>query len=74
MASSDRQARTVQYEDAAFIDAVETIDSVAGTNDVAEIVGCSYETAYKRLCALEDDGRLESDKLGKTLMWTLADG
>jgi len=44
-----------------------------GTQDVADALGCVYDTAYKRLRKLEDEGRVESQKVANTRIWDLAD-
>jgi hypothetical protein len=51
-----------------FVAAINELDT-AGTRDVAEEVGCSYELAYKKLRTLEDEGRVSSKKFGNTLVW-----
>lgn len=45
----------------------------AGTQEVADELGSSYETAYHKLRALEDDGRVTSRKVGNARLWSDAD-
>ena len=60
------------YSDADFLEAVRAAD-LPTTVDIAAAVGCERTTAYQRLAALEDDGQLESRKVGRTLVWSIAD-
>ena len=41
----------------------------AGTREVSDELGSSYETAYKKLRALEDDGRITSRKVANARLW-----
>jgi hypothetical protein len=61
---------TEKYPRADFIKAIDDVE-MAGTQDVADSVGCSYETAYKKLRALEDDGAIQSRKVANSRVWTL---
>ncbi|RLM62347.1 helix-turn-helix domain-containing protein [Halorubrum sp. Atlit-26R] len=45
----------------------------AGTTDVAEHVGCDRRTAYLKLQSLEEEGDVESRKVGNALLWELVD-
>lgn len=45
----------------------------AGTTDIAEQVGCDRRTAYLKLKALEEDGVVESQKVGNALLWKVTD-
>lgn len=64
---------TQVYSDAEFIDALETLGQ-AGTADIAEVVGCGEKNAYRRLGALEEEGRVTSRMVGRAKLWELADG
>ena len=61
---------TETYRPEAFVDAVREADGFAGTQDVADVVGCSYELAYKRLRALADEGDVESRKVANARVWS----
>ena len=61
-----------QYPTEEFLDAIADADS-SGTQDVADYVGCSYETAYKKLRRLEGEGTIESQKVANARAWLLAD-
>jgi|APHM01.1.fsa_nt_gi hypothetical protein len=60
------------YSTADILAVVEDGD-LTGTQDVADALGSSYETAYKRLQNLEEEGRVQSGKVANTLIWELAD-
>lgn len=57
------------YPTEAFLKALEAEGGMAGTQDVAEHVECSYETAYKTLRALEDDDVVTSRKIANARLW-----
>jgi hypothetical protein len=61
-----------QYSTETIIETLES-DDVVGTQDVADALGCVYDTAYKRLRKLEDEGRVQSQKVANTRIWELAD-
>jgi predicted ArsR family transcriptional regulator len=63
---------TEKYPRQEFLDGVAGIE-MAGTQDIADAVGCSYETAYKKLRALEDEGVVESRKVANSRVWMLAE-
>jgi len=58
-----------QYPRDAFIRAVDTIEN-ATTKKVSEEVGCSYDLAYRRLKALEEQGAVTSTMIGSSLIWS----
>jgi predicted transcriptional regulator len=58
------------YTDEEFVDAVEAIP-VAGTQNVAEEVGCSYDLAYRRLNQLFNDGTIAREKVGGSFVYHL---
>jgi Mn-dependent DtxR family transcriptional regulator len=61
---------TGQYTTEDFLNAINTEGGMAGTGEIAEIVGCAHDTAYKRLQKMEDEGLVSSRKVGNTLLWT----
>lgn len=63
---------TTSYSDSDFIDAIQTLGGMAGTSEIAEIVGCTRRTAYTRLQSLESEGKVSSRKVGNSLVWTTA--
>jgi GTP-sensing pleiotropic transcriptional regulator CodY len=60
---------TTSYPDSDFIDAIQTLDGMAGTSEIAENVGCTRRTAYTRLQSLESEGEVSSRKVGNSLVW-----
>lgn len=64
---------TTSYPDAAFLDAIQQLDGMAGTSEIAEEVGCTRRTAYTRLKTLENDDRVSSRKVGSSLVWTISE-
>jgi len=61
-----------QYSTDPIIETLER-EEMVGTQDVADALGCVYDTAYKRLRKLEDEGRVQSQKVANTRIWDLAD-
>lgn len=59
-----------KYPDEAFLEAVRTLD-VASTQNVADEVGCSYDLAYRRLKSHEEEGTVNSEKVGSSFVWLL---
>lgn len=43
----------------------------AGTREVADELGSSYETAYHKLRTLEDEGRVTSRKVANARLWMI---
>lgn len=62
---------TTSYPDSDFLEAIQQFDGMAGTSEIAEEVGCTRRTAYTRLKTLEEDGRINSRKVGNSLIWTV---
>ena len=77
MPGADRDGESGQYTEKyptdEFLDAIDAVDGFAGTQDVADHVGCSYETAYKKLRSLQDAGSVESDKVANARVWLRSD-
>jgi DNA-binding transcriptional ArsR family regulator len=46
----------------------------AATSEVAEAVGGSRDTIYKKLQSMENEGLVESQKAGGIRVWSFADG
>jgi len=78
MPGADRDAESGKYTEKypadEYLDALEAVDGMAGTQDVADYVGCSYEAAYKKLRQLEDSGVVSSQKVANARVWMLKDG
>lgn len=60
---------TEEYPPTELITAIRDAGGAAGTQEVADAVGCSYETAYKKLRRLEDDDELTHRKVGNARLW-----
>jgi len=77
MPGADRDEESGQYtetyDDDDVLEAIVEAENMAGTQDVADHVGCSYEAAYKRLRRLEDEGAVKSQKIANARVWMLAD-
>lgn len=65
--SSGQYAETYSRE--AFTDAIRAEGGMAGTQEIADRVGCVYDTAYKKLRALEDEGYVTSRKVANARLW-----
>lgn len=59
------------YNDEEFLDVLDTTTGT-GTRAVADTLGCSQNHAYLRLRELANDGRVDSQTIGGTNVWTLA--
>ncbi|EMA48687.1 putative transcriptional regulator [Halococcus thailandensis JCM 13552] len=55
-----------------FVQAVESSGGEATTPEVTAEVGCSPETARRRMKELEDNGVVERREIGPTLVWLMA--
>lgn len=71
--SSDTGRFEPDHDDVSFLNAVESAEP-AGTVEVAEIVGCRRQNADYRLRKLEEQGKVNKKKVGRTLVWTLPGG
>lgn len=63
---------TDEYPEEAFLDAITNSDQMLGTGEIADSVGCAHDTAYKRLQKLEEEGVIGSQKVGNTIVWSIA--
>lgn len=70
----DEQGRLTgtAYSDEDFLAAVQGC-AKPSTPAIAEAVGCSRTTAYRRLQELEERGALESENYGTVLIWSRVD-
>ena len=72
----ERDSESGQYTESypldAFLSALRAEGEMAGTNDVADQVGCSYELAYQRLRELAENDQLTRRKVGNANLWMLA--
>lgn len=65
---------TEEYPPDVFVNAIEAHGGTAGTKDVEDAIGCSYELAYKKLHQLADDGVIDRRKVGNVNLWVVDDG
>ena len=64
---------TQVYDDEAFLTTLDELGQ-AGTNEIADAVGCSEKYAYIRLRDLEDEGEVTSRTVGRAKLWERTDG
>lgn len=78
MGNDNHDAETGQFETqhppSDFLEAIDAEGGAAGTQDIADAVGCAYTTAYARLRSLEDADRVESERIANARLWRVADG
>lgn len=55
-----------------FLRAVVELDTPT-TSNVADLVGCSYDLAYRRLVNLADKGEVLKQEVGNSILWLPAD-
>ena len=65
---------TEEYPPEKLIQAIRDAGGAAGTQEVADAVDCSYETAYKKLRGLENEGDLTHRKVGNARLWEVKNG
>lgn len=63
----------LNYPNQDFLDALKTLGGIAGTQDVADEVGCTSRHALNRLQKLEEAGEVTSKDVGRSFVWMLAD-
>lgn len=62
---------TETYPSSDFVSALESRDGAAGTQEIANEIGCAYRTAHAKLSELEDEGKITSRKVGNAKLWQL---
>lgn len=70
---TDTGQYVAEYPDSKFITAIRDLDRDAGTQAIADAVGCQYDTAYKKLTRLEKREQVKSRKIGSARLWEVAD-
>lgn len=60
------------YQTDAFVQAVEEHGPAVGTQEIADEIGCTRDTAYGRLMDLADDGVVETRKVGFSRLWSVS--
>ena len=62
---------TERYSSDEFLSALESLDGAAGTQEVANEIGCAYRTAHAKLTELEKEDKITSRKVGNAKLWML---
>jgi len=62
-----------EWSDAAFLDALADAGDLASTTAVADRVGCTETTAYRRLHDLADEGLVEKVQPSRSIFWRAVD-
>jgi hypothetical protein len=62
-----------EYPPEEVVAAIRQHGGQAASSDVAEELGCSRGTAYYKLRAMEQQGFVESQKIGGINIWTVAE-
>ena len=68
---SGRYSETYPLAD--FVEALAELGGSAGTQEVADVVGCKYRTANAKLHELKERGEVTARKVGNAYLWMLAD-
>ena len=61
------------YDDENFLNALRELGQ-AGTGEIADLVGCSNDHAYRRLRSLQEEGQVKSRTIGGAKLWERVDG
>jgi len=64
---------TEEFPAERFLQSIHDLGGAAGTQEIADGVGCKYRTAYGKLRKLEDDGAVSSRKVGNARLWSVVD-
>ena len=62
---------TTTYTDGDFLRVIKEFGPQVGTQAVADEVSCTRDTAYRRLCELEEEDEIESQKVGMARLWSM---
>lgn len=62
---------TETFSDHEILEALDRLSGAASTQEVADEVGCAYRTAYQKLTELEEEGEIESRKVGNARLWQI---
>lgn len=61
---------TQKYTDEMFLAAVDEQAPLAGTADIAAEVGCTHDTALKRLEELAEQGYINRCRVAGAILWS----
>jgi predicted transcriptional regulator len=62
---------TERYAPEEFLSALGSLGGSAGTQELADEVGCAYRTAHAKLTAMEEAGKITSRQVGNAKLWEL---
>ncbi|MFC7175395.1 ArsR family transcriptional regulator [Haloplanus litoreus] len=75
--AKDRDEESGRYREVysveSFLKALRQFDGAAGTQEIADEVGCEYRTAHGKLTDMEQEGVITSRKVGNANLWMLVD-
>uniref|UniRef100_A0A7D5L3N7 ArsR family transcriptional regulator n=1 Tax=Natrinema halophilum TaxID=1699371 RepID=A0A7D5L3N7_9EURY len=69
---SGRYTETFPLEE--FTEALKNLGGSAGTQEVADEVGCKYRTANAKLHELKERGEVTARKVGNAYLWMIDGG
>lgn len=72
--NADTGRYTDKYPPDEILHAIWELGGRAATSEVAEEIGASRDTAYKKLQSMADEGLLDGRKAGGIRVWSFADG
>lgn len=58
-----------EFDDEYIIEVIGGLQPTAGTSDIAEKLGVTRQSADYRLRKLQEEGRIKSETVGRTLIW-----
>ena len=73
--TKNRDEETGEYTEAYplndFVSVLRELGGAAGTQEVADKMGCAYRTAHAKLTQLENEGQISSRQVGNAKLWQL---
>lgn len=70
---ADTGRYTDKYPPEEILGTIWELGGQAATSEVAEEIGASRDTAYKKLQLMEDEGQVDSRKAGGIRVWSFAE-
>lgn len=64
---------STKYEPDDFVEALRQLGGAGSTREIADKVGCARRTAHYRLSNLQEDSRVDSREVGKSILWQVTD-
>lgn len=58
-----------EFDDDDIIEVISDLQPTAGTSDIAQELGVTRQSADYRLRKLQEEGRIRSETVGRTLIW-----